>query len=60
MSRWISPARSGVCRRLTAYDRSVDTHVNNLRRKLERAGGCGIEIRAVRGAGYELLETGHA
>ena len=47
-------------RRLTAYDRSVDTHVNNLRRKLERAGGCGIEIRAVRGAGYELLETGHA
>jgi two-component system response regulator CpxR len=46
-------------RRLTAYDRSVDTHVNNLRRKLERAGGCGIEIRAVRGAGYELLETGN-
>jgi two-component system response regulator CpxR len=44
-------------RRLTAFDRSVDTHVNNLRRKLERAGGAGIEIRAVRGAGYELVEA---
>ena len=44
-------------RRLTAFDRSVDTHVNNLRRKLERAGGGGVEIRSVRGAGYELVEA---
>ncbi|MCU0761172.1 MAG: response regulator transcription factor [Steroidobacteraceae bacterium] len=42
-------------RKLTLYDRSVDTHVSNLRRKLERTGVRGIEIRAVRGAGYELL-----
>ncbi len=42
-------------RKLTLYDRAIDTHVSNLRRKLERAGGLGIEIRAVRGAGYELL-----
>ncbi len=42
-------------RKLTLYDRAIDTHVSNLRRKLERAGGAGIEIRAVRGAGYELL-----
>ncbi len=48
---------SALGRRLTAFDRSVDTHVNNLRRKLERAGGGGIEIRAVRGAGYELIEA---
>jgi two-component system response regulator CpxR len=49
---------SALGRRLTAFDRSVDTHVNNLRRKLERAGDAGIEIRAVRGAGYELIEAG--
>ena len=42
-------------RKLTLYDRSVDTHVSNLRRKLERGGGRGVEIRAVRGAGYELI-----
>ncbi|NBU26304.1 MAG: hypothetical protein EBS39_11965 [Gammaproteobacteria bacterium] len=42
-------------RRLTAYDRAIDTHVSNLRRKLERAGG-GVQIRAVRGSGYELVE----
>jgi DNA-binding response OmpR family regulator len=48
---------SALGRRLTAFDRSVDTHVNNLRRKLERAGDAGIEIRAVRGVGYELIEA---
>lgn len=42
-------------RKLTLYDRSIDTHVSNLRRKLERTGARDIEIRAVRGAGYELL-----
>jgi DNA-binding response OmpR family regulator len=56
-------------RKLTLYDRAIDTHVSNLRRKLERAaalqavgakagtgGACGaLEIRSVRGAGYELL-----
>jgi DNA-binding response OmpR family regulator len=57
-------------RKLTLYDRAIDTHVSNLRRKLERAmtvapGGAGgpapagargaLEIRSVRGAGYELL-----
>jgi two-component system response regulator CpxR len=42
-------------RKLTLYDRSIDTHVSNLRRKLERQGASGIEIRAVRGSGYELI-----
>jgi DNA-binding response OmpR family regulator len=42
-------------RKLTLYDRSIDTHVSNLRRKIERIGHCGIEIRSVRGTGYELL-----
>lgn len=44
-------------RKLTLYDRSIDTHVSNLRRKLARAGVSGIEIRSVRGTGYELLSA---
>jgi two-component system response regulator CpxR len=43
-------------RKLTLYDRSIDTHVSNLRRKLTLAGANGIEIRSVRGTGYELLQ----
>lgn len=43
-------------RNLTLYDRSVDTHISNLRRKLERAGINDIVIQSVRGAGYEILE----
>ncbi|MFO1428144.1 MAG: response regulator transcription factor [Steroidobacteraceae bacterium] len=43
-------------RKLTLYDRSIDTHVSNLRRKLERLDAAGeIEIRALRGSGYQLL-----
>jgi len=44
-------------RQLTLYDRAIDTHVSNLRRKMERLGTSGVEIRAVRGTGYELIET---
>lgn len=44
-------------RKLTLYDRSIDTHVSNLRRKLESCGASGIEIRALRGAGYELVDA---
>lgn len=44
-------------RKLTLYDRAIDTHVSNLRRKLEKFGNTGVEIRAVRGTGYELLDT---
>lgn len=42
-------------RKLTLYDRSIDTHISNLRRKLTQAGVSGVEIRSVRGTGYELL-----
>lgn len=45
-------------RPLTLHDRSIDTHVSNLRRKFERAGVHGITLQAVRGTGYELLDTG--
>lgn len=44
-------------RKLTLYDRSIDTHVSNLRRKLERQEESGLEIRSVRGTGYELIHN---
>jgi len=45
-------------RRLELYDRSIDTHVSNLRRKLALPPGS-AEIRSVRGAGY-LLAVGRS
>jgi two-component system response regulator CpxR len=47
-------------RKLAPYDRSIDTHVSNLRRKLADCGAADVEIRALRGAGYELVATGGA
>ena len=41
-------------RKLVAYDRSIDTHISNLRRKLELAAGRNPEIKNVRGSGYTL------
>lgn len=43
-------------RKLALYDRSVDTHVSNLRRKLELGGVTDVLIQSVRGAGYEIVE----
>jgi DNA-binding response OmpR family regulator len=37
------------------YDRSVDMHVSNLRRKLQRTAGDHVVIKAVRSAGYMLV-----
>ena len=42
-------------RRLLPYDRSVDTHISNLRSKLESAGSSGETIRNQRGVGYLLV-----
>jgi two-component system response regulator CpxR len=41
-------------RRLEPFDRSIDTHVSNIRRKLCLDAGQGIEIRSFRGHGYVL------
>jgi DNA-binding response OmpR family regulator len=41
-------------RKLVAYDRSIDTHISNLRRKLELEAGTNPEIKNVRGSGYTL------
>jgi DNA-binding response OmpR family regulator len=43
-------------RQLTAYDRSVDVHVSNLRRKLAALGGKSLII-SVRGIGYQFAAT---
>jgi DNA-binding response OmpR family regulator len=45
-------------RRLSAYDRSIDTHISNLRRKLADRKDAGVRIRSIRGAGYVLTLSG--
>jgi len=42
-------------RRLLPYDRSVDTHISNLRGKLENAGNRNETIQNQRGVGYLLI-----
>jgi two-component system response regulator CpxR len=44
-------------RKLTPYDRSIDTHISNLRRKLAERRCAGVEIRNIRGAGYVLTHS---
>lgn len=41
-------------RPLEAFDRSIDTHVSNIRRKLGLGAGGGLDIRGLRGHGYML------
>jgi two-component system response regulator CpxR len=42
-------------RRLLPYDRSIDTHISNLRGKLERGGNHSVTIQSQRGVGYLLI-----
>ncbi|WP_130470045.1 response regulator transcription factor [Candidatus Magnetaquicoccus inordinatus] len=44
--------QKGLGRKLTSYDRSVDIHISNLRRKLAAVKGGKAEIVTVRGVGY--------
>ncbi|MFK8020756.1 MAG: response regulator transcription factor [Pseudomonadales bacterium] len=44
-------SQSALGRELQLYDRSIDTHVSNLRRKI----GDSVEISAIRGSGYLLV-----
>ncbi len=48
-------SREALGRRLLPYDRSIDTHVSNLRRKLEDAGVESPSIQSQRGIGYRLV-----
>ena len=44
-------------RRLASFDRSIDVHVSNLRKKLGEAAGGPEHIRAVRGEGYVFIRV---
>jgi len=43
------------------YERTIDTHINNLRRKMENCPERGFEIKTVYGVGYKIVEkdVGH-
>ncbi|MDH4124657.1 MAG: response regulator transcription factor [Gammaproteobacteria bacterium] len=43
-----------IGRELLPYDRTLDTHVSNLRRKITLTGDSRCNIRTVRGSGYRL------
>lgn len=47
--------RTALGRRLLPDDRSLDTHISNLRKKLGQDTEEGIQIRSVRGSGYVLV-----
>lgn len=47
--------RSVLGRELSPYDRAIDTHVSNLRKKLGAANGVTERIKTIRGVGYIFL-----
>lgn len=50
-----SLSEKALGRRLLPFDRSIDTHISNLRRKLVAAGAADETISNQRGVGYVLL-----
>ena len=48
-------SETALGRRLLPYDRSIDTHISNLRGKLEQAGNKNVTIQNQRGVGYLLI-----
>lgn len=38
------------------YERTVDTHINNLRRKMEAISATGVKIKTVYGVGYKITD----
>ena len=48
-------SRQALGRRYMPYDRSIDTHISNVRRKLTSAGVRNPSIQSQRGVGYCLL-----
>lgn len=45
-------------REAVAYDRSIDMHISNLRRKLGPRGGGATRIETIRGIGYQYRDSG--
>ena len=53
-------SRQALGRRASAFDRSLDVHLSNLRRKLGPLPGGGERIKTVRGVGYLYVKPGTA
>jgi two-component system response regulator CpxR len=51
-------SRRALGRRASAFDRSLDVHLSNLRRKLGPLSGGGERIKTVRGVGYLYVKPG--
>jgi two-component system response regulator CpxR len=51
-------SRAALYRRASAFDRSLDVHISNLRRKLGPAADGGERIKTVRGVGYQYAHGG--
>ena len=49
-------ARDGLGRPLQAYDRRIETHMAQIRRKLGTLPDGGQRIHTVRGAGYQYVQ----
>ncbi len=47
-------SREVLGRARAPYDRGIDVHISNLRRKLAAASGGALEIETIRGVGYRL------
>jgi DNA-binding response OmpR family regulator len=50
-------ALSVLGREMDRYDRSLDMHISNLRKKLGKLADGRSPIQVVRGAGYQLLRN---
>ena len=48
-------SETALGRQLLPYDRSIDTHISNLRKKIEKAGNSDETIQNQRGIGYLLI-----
>jgi len=53
-------SRQALGRRAGAFDRSLDVHLSNLRRKLGPLAGGGERIKTVRGVGYIYVKRSTA
>lgn len=48
-------SRAALYRKASAFDRSLDVHISNLRRKLGPSSAGGARIKTVRGVGYQYV-----
>ncbi len=51
-------SRAALFRRASGFDRSLDVHISNLRRKLGPTETGGERIKTIRGVGYQYVRSG--